>query len=262
MASGERMEERKVIAFFDLDHTLLDGANGNIYALQMARERMMSPAMLVYVVWYSVLYKLNRLPREAVYDKVLDIMGQYTVLEMIEMMDRGFERYIVPRLYREGVEQVEWHRRKGHITVIATAAGEYIAERVRAQLGADDFIATPTPIKGEHMTSEIKVPTSFMEGKLEMAEEYCRRHGAELSDCYFYSDAASDMPLLEAVGNPVMVNPQLRLRLAAARRGWPVLKFKEHARFDEVARPQKPLSPRMERFVRLYESSLEPGPAG
>lgn len=251
--------ERPVIAFFDLDHTLIDGSNGNIYAMQMVREGLMPPAGLFWVVWFSMLYKMNRLPQREVYRKVLDIMGQYTVLEMIGMMDRGFEEHILPRIFRGGAERVRKHGMLGHVTVIATAAGEYIAERMRAQLGADAIIATETPILGDHMTSSIEVPFSFMEGKLEMAREFCCARGADLADCYFYSDSASDLPLLEAVGHPVMVNPQLKLRRAARGRGWPVLKFTDYALFESVKRPGEGVSTQLNRFMLEYETALAEG---
>lgn len=248
--------KKKVIAFFDLDHTLLDGANGNLYARLMVRKGQMPPRGMLWVLWYTILYKLNRLPRREVYRKVLDIMGRYTVLEMIEMMDEGFEQLILPRLYGEGAELVECHKEKGHVTVVATAAGEYVAERVRAQLQADGFIATPIPVEGDHITSEIEGPTAFMEGKLEMAREFAREAGADLEDCYFYSDSASDLPLLQAVGHPVLVNPQLKLRMASRGKGWPILRFREYAVFDEIRRPERLLTPEMDYFCRLYESSL------
>lgn len=247
---------KKTIAFFDLDHTLLDGSNGNLYAVQMVREGLMDKKVLLVVIWYSILYKLNRLPQEEVYRRVLDEMGKYTVPRMIEMMDLGFERYIVPRLYEGGLDLVREHRDRGHMTVIATAAGEYIAERVRAQLGADGILATPTPIKGEHMTSELMGPMAYREGKREMAREYCRVHGADLQECWFYSDSASDLPLLEAVGHPVMVNPQLKLKVAAGGRGWPVLKFKRYATFDRIERPSRCITPEMNSFLARYESDL------
>jgi HAD superfamily hydrolase (TIGR01490 family) len=250
------MIEKPVVAFFDLDNTLLDGANGNIYAIRMVREGYMKPRVLLQVLRYTILYKMNRLPRREVYKKVLDIMGQYTVTEMIAFMDRNFESHIVPKLYQGGVDIVREHREHGHSTVIATAAGEYIAERVRVQLGADDIIASYTPIKGDHMTSEEMGPMAFMEVKLDMALEYCREKGADPADCWFYSDSASDLPLLEAVGHPVMVNPQLKLRQETRGRGWPVLQFKEYAKFDRVLRPERMTTPDMTQFVRLYEESL------
>ncbi len=244
---------KPVLAFFDLDGTLLDGTNGNIYARRMVRNGQMQPRAMVWVIWYTILYKLNRLPRIDVYKKVLDIMGQYTALEMIETMDVGFEKEIMPKLYAEGARLVREHNEKGHVTVVATAAGEYVAERVRAQLGAGDVIATPIPIKGEHMTSELLGPMSFMEGKLEMANDMCGKYGADLADCWFYSDSASDLPLLDAVGYPVMVNPQLKLRQSARGRGWPVMKFKEYAGFTEAVRPASMMSEPMDRFSKEYE---------
>lgn len=250
------MTEKPVIAFFDLDNTLIDGANGNIYALRMVREGYMKPRVLLQVLRFTILYKMNRLPRREVYTKVLDIMGQYTVLEMIAFMDRNFESHVIPRIYQGGVDAVREHREQGHHTVIATAAGEYIAERVRVQLGADDVIASQTPIKGDHMTSEKLGRMAFMEEKLAMAEEYCSEHGADLADCWFYSDSASDLPLLEAAGHPVMVNPQWKLRQLARGRGWPVLRFKEYAAFEEVKRPESLITPEMNRFLRVYEESL------
>jgi len=127
---------------------------------------------------------------------------------------------------------------------------------VRVQLGADDIIASYTPIKGDHMTSEEMGPMAFMEVKLDMAMEYCREKGADPADCWFYSDSASDLPLLEAVGHPVMVNPQLKLRQETRGRGWPVLNFKEYAKFDQIRRPERLISPEMTHFLRLYEESL------
>jgi HAD superfamily hydrolase (TIGR01490 family) len=252
-------DKKTVVAFFDLDYTLLDGSNGNLYAKRMVQEGFMHARHLFWVIWYTILYKLNRLPRSEVYRKVLFFMGQYHILEMIEMMDRGFELDILPRLYAEGVRQVDMHRSKGHITVVATAAGEYVAERVRAQLGADDVIATPIPMEGDRITNEREGPTAFMEGKLDMAREYCRMKGGNLEDCYFYSDSASDLPLLEAVGHPVMVNPQLGLQLAARGRMWPVLRFRGYAEFDEVRRPARLMTPEMDLFSRLYEESRDSG---
>jgi phosphoserine phosphatase len=175
---------------------------------------------------------------------------------MIGFMDRNFETHVIPRLYQGGVDVVREHRDKGHVTVIATAAGEYIAERVRVQLGADDIIASYTPTDGDHMTSDELGPMAFMEGKLDMAAEYCESKGADMKECWFYSDSASDLPLLEAVGHPVMVNPQLKLRQETRGRGWPVLHFREYAKFDEIKRPERLVNPDMTRAMLAYEASL------
>jgi len=47
--------------------------------------------------------------------------------------------------------------------------------------------------------------------------------GLDLGRSYFYTDSITDLPVLERVGEPRVVNPDPRLRRAAARRGWPVV---------------------------------------
>lgn len=251
-------QKNNIAAFFDLDNTVLDGSSGNLYGWKMYTEGLMSFRGLFVILWYTILYKTNRLPRKVVYRRVFGIMGRYHILEMIGFMDRNFDSIIAPRLYRGAREKILEHKSSGHRTVIATAAGEYVAERVRAQLGADDVIATPIPIDGERVTGESDGPTAFKEQKLEMAVDYCAERGIKLDDCYFYSDSSSDLPLLEAVGNPVAVNPQRKLKRIAKSRGWPVLRFKEHAHFEKIERPRRMTTAPMEKFNRIYEESLLP----
>jgi len=49
--------------------------------------------------------------------------------------------------------------------------------------------------------------------------------GLDLSASYAYSDSHTDLPLLEAVGNPVAVNPDRELRKVAEEREWPIREF-------------------------------------
>ncbi len=249
-------QRKDVIAFFDLDHTLLDGGNGAIYARLMVKRRMAEPRTLLWIAWYTLLYKLNKLPPEEVYRKVTEIMGRHPIMGIIDFLDEGYEKYIMPRLYAGSIEVIRSHSEKDHLTVITTAAGEYVAERVRAQLGADDIIATPMYVENERISSKLAKPSAYGEGKLELARRFAAARDTDLADCYFYSDSASDLPLLEAVGNPVLVNPQLRLRLDVRGRGWPVLNFKKHASFNEPARPKGVPTQGMDRYLKEYEANL------
>jgi phosphoserine phosphatase len=63
----------------------------------------------------------------------------------------------------------------------------------------------------------------FGAGKLRLARAFAEGRGVSLADCTFYTDSYSDLPMLEAVGRPVAVNPDRRLLRRAERAGWPVL---------------------------------------
>jgi len=140
---------------------------------------------------------------------------------------------VMPRLFREGAECIATHRERGHRTVIATAAGEYMCEKVRVQLGADDKIAARAPVRDGYLTDELERPLPYGEGKAELARAYASARGVDLGDCWFYSDSVPDLPLLRAVGHPVAVNPQRGLKKIALTEGWPVLYWKERAGFTE-----------------------------
>jgi HAD superfamily hydrolase (TIGR01490 family) len=217
-----------VIAFFDLDHTLLDGANGNMDIGYMVKKRLIGPGAVLRAVWYTILYKINRIPYMEVYRWTFRECGRYHIDDLIVLLDDVYAKDVLPKLFREGKEKISRHREKGHRVVIATAAGEYMAEKVRVQTGADDKIAAMAPVRNGHLTEEFDLPLPYGEGKLERARDYARDHGAALEECWFYSDSLADLPLLEAVGHPVAVNPQRKLRRLALRRGWPVLDWKHH----------------------------------
>ena len=221
------------IAFFDLDHTLLDGANGNMVVKYMVKTRRMGAGAIWKAVKFTTLYRLDRLPREEVYRWTFQECGKYDMAELVAMLDESYEQYVMPRLFKEGADCLAEHKAKGHLTVIATAAGEYMSEKVRMQLGADDKIAAIAPVVDGRLTDEIELPLPYGEGKEILARRYAESRGISLAECWFYSDSLADLPLLEAVGHPVAVNPQRAIRRIAAERGWPVRYWRTQAGFTQ-----------------------------
>lgn len=227
------------IAFFDLDHTLLDGANGNLIVIYMVKKRLLGMEAIWKALKFTVLYRLNRLPREEVYRWTFQECGKYPIDELIRMLDEAYENCVMPRLFSEGAECVADHRSRGHHTVIATAAGEYMSEKVRVQLGADGKIAAKAPVRDGYLTDELERPLPYGEGKEELARAYAAGMGVDLGDCFFYSDSVADLPLLRAVGNPVAVNPQKGLRKTAEEKGWPILYWSTPAGFTVPSLAEK-----------------------
>jgi hypothetical protein len=79
------------------------------------------------------------------------------------------------------------------------------------------------------------------EARAQAMADYARAEGLLLAESVAYADSASDLPMLDAVGFPVAVNPETRLAALARKRGWLV----EH--FDKAPggpRPPLPLAAR------------------
>src|SRR5881396_132438 len=135
--------------------------------------------------------------------------------------ERIVRRYLRPAM----AATVEAHRRAGHLPAILTSATRYLAEPVAADLGIAHVLVTQLVVRDGRFTGEAVRPVCYGAGKIYWAERFAERHGIDLRRSYFYTDSITDLPVLERVGEPRVVNPDPRLRRAAARRGWPVLQL-------------------------------------
>jgi len=123
-------------------------------------------------------------------------------------------------------ERVAWHRAQGHQVAIVSASTPYAVHPVAQALDLGEaYLSTRLEVIDGRFTGRVIAPACYDEGKLILARDYAARHGIDLAQSYFYSDSHRDLPLLEAVGHPVAVNPNRRLARLAAARGWPVMCF-------------------------------------
>jgi len=91
-------------------------------------------------------------------------------------------------------------------------------------------IGTRSHVIDGRYTGELDGPFCYGEGKVEAIVALARWNGYELDQCYAYSDSASDLPMLEAVGHPVAVNPDAKLERHARRNGWPIVIFSQQTK--------------------------------
>jgi phosphoserine phosphatase len=75
-------------------------------------------------------------------------------------------------------------------------------------------------VEDGRFTGRIVPPVCFGPGKVERARVLAAELGVALADCTYYGDSYSDLPVLLAVGHPVAVTPDPRLRREAVRRGF------------------------------------------
>ncbi len=131
-----------------------------------------------------------------------------------------FSDLLLTRSFPGAIQRVRAHRALGHHTLLIT--------------GALDFVVAPlTPLfdeivcarLGEHdgrFTGEMVSTPPTGEARATLMEQWAANHGLGLSSTVAYADSTSDLPMLEAAGMPVAVNPEPKLAAIARRRGWPV----------------------------------------
>jgi HAD superfamily hydrolase (TIGR01490 family) len=134
-----------------------------------------------------------------------------------------FYHFRLRHLYRKkGLAILEAHRQAGDKVVLLSSTHHILANAVQQDLHFDHLLCNHLASNAQGVfTGELDGPLCFGEGKRVVAQALCQQWHVPLSDCTFYTDSSSDLPILEAVGHPVAVNPDPRLRRRARKEGWP-----------------------------------------
>jgi len=212
-------------AFFDLDGTLLAANSARLWLWRERRRGRITTAQTVRAAGLLVAYNLGVVDMVAAMREALQTVRGEREETVREWTREWFEAEVVPRHEAPGARPtIEAHRARGHALVLLTSSSPYESELAARYFGLDDFRCTRYALDREgRFTGEPVLPVCYGEGKVRHAEACAAELGLDLDRSYFYSDSNTDLPMLRRVPYPRAVNPDLRLRWEAHRRGWPVL---------------------------------------
>ena len=218
--------EAPVLALFDMDKTLLTANSASLWLAFERREERLTRLDMLRGLFWLLQYKLGVVDMDTVLLRAQELSSGIAVEVLEERTERWYQEMVRPTISEVGAARVEEHRGVGHQVAILTASTQFGATPVARELGIEDLICTRLEVGPDgRLTGRVEGDFCFGEGKLRLAEEYARSRRASLSDAWFYSDSYTDLPLLEAVGMPVAVNPDPRLKRHARRAGWQTAVF-------------------------------------
>lgn len=219
---------RPILAFFDVDNTLMRGTS----LFQLGREAWNKNVIgwrdIAPFAWHQrrfISKGENESHLKSAREKALELSAGKRQSDIVELAEGIWERRISRRLYPETVELTQEHMRKGHEVWLLSATPWEIGDLIARRLGLTGALGTRIEAVDGVYTGRLDGHVLHHERKAEAAVRLAREAGADLRDCWAYSDSRNDIPLLEAVGNPVVVNPDAILTLHAATHGWPVLRL-------------------------------------
>jgi putative phosphoserine phosphatase/1-acylglycerol-3-phosphate O-acyltransferase len=224
-----------IAALFDLDGTLIARNSAPLYMRHLHRTGQARRRDVALTVYYLARYKLGLLNVErALNASMAWIAGRVEEVIQADCVD-WYRRTIRPYVYPEMAATVDAHRQKGHRLVILTSATRYLAEPLAADLGIPHVIVTQLVVRDGRFTGEAVRPVCYGKGKTYWAERFAAEHDVDLGRSYFYTDSITDLPVLERVGEPRVVNPDPLLKRTAQRRGWPVQRLRLDGRTSTAA---------------------------
>ena len=214
--------ESEVIAFFDIDKTMIDVNSAKLWMLREFRAGRLSSGQLVRASWMLLRYSLGRVDLQEGLREAISTLKGMEERVVVERTAAFFREEVAATIRQEAVAAVARHRAEGHHVVTLTSASNYMAQLLGEHVPFDGHLATHFDVVDGHFSGEPDGDICFGSGKVSKARAYCEMHGFKLEDAFFYSDSYTDLPMFEVVAHPVVVSPDRRLERLARKRAWPI----------------------------------------
>ncbi|MEC8444464.1 MAG: HAD-IB family hydrolase [Pseudomonadota bacterium] len=214
------------VVFFDLDDSLINkDANSLWIRWRFRRDRWaMVEAALALASLYRA-YKKGKvtLTRLSNYYRTRTLGMSYD--EYRQAVDEFFAERGQLHIYPQAASLLFAYQQAGTRLVMITGADEVVAQAYGRALGIDHVISNRFDCDGKKIRG-LKAPMCYGEGKVELAQAYLQSLGLGFEDAAFYSDSHADLPLLNAVAQPVVLNPNDQLNEHAQQHAWPILDWR------------------------------------
>lgn len=225
-----------VAAFFDLDKTIVAKSSVVAFGGPFYREGLVSLRTVVRGAYAQIVYMLvgaDEAKMERMRESMLRLTKGWDQARIAEIVRETLDEVVSPIIFAEAIELIEEHQRAGHKVVIVSSSPAEVVEPLAAYLGVGTSIATRAAIGDDgRYTGELEF-YAYGPFKVDAMHEMAEREGIDLSASFAYSDSITDLPMLEAVGHPVVVNPDRELGRIAEERGWEVRTFARPVRLRD-----------------------------
>lgn len=208
------------LALFDLDRTLLDGDSDLLWSELLGTRGVLD---VERVRAFHREYHAGTLDIDAFLAFQLAPLVREDRVALEVWREEWLETCIRPRIAIAARELVRDHVERGHEVALITATNAWLTAPIAAELGIPHLIATEPERDAGRFTGRVAGVPCFRTGKITRLAGWLAARGAawgDVAESWFYSDSHNDLPLLERVAHPVVVNADPRLRAHAAARGW------------------------------------------
>jgi HAD superfamily hydrolase (TIGR01490 family) len=228
-------------AFFDVDNTLMRGASIYHFARGLAARNMFTALDLLKMTWVQVAYRLRGREDsghiDAVRQSALAFVADHTVADIVELGEQIYDETMAQRIWQGTRNLALRHLAAGERVWLVTATPVELANILSSRLGLTGALGTVAETRDGVYTGRLVGGLLHGEAKAAAVRALADREGLDLARCSAYSDSANDLPMLQLVGHPNVVNPDSSLLAEARQRGWPVHEFRSGRRATLIALP-------------------------
>lgn len=215
-------------AFFDLDKTIIAKSSTLAMSVPMVREGLISKSDAMRSLYAQLVYRLQGADEEQMERMrvaLLEISKGWEQAQIERLVEEVLIDLLEPTIHPEALDLISEHREAGRRVYIVSSSGEEVVRHFANFIGIPHYIATTSEIDEDGRYTGELLFYCYGIGKQQAMREEAATYGIDLAGSYAYSDSITDLPMLEAVGNPFAVNPDKDLRNVSLEREWPILEW-------------------------------------
>ena len=218
-------EEKKTAAFFDVDGTIVSTTIVHYYVQfrSCLLPSFFRPFWIAWfalkVVYYFFLDKVSRTRFNRVFYR--NYRG-LNAEEVKQLAGDQFDTYVRSKLFPAALDRIRDHQNRGDLIVLVTGSLDFIIQPLADYLQADAALTVQLEEAHGKFTGELTTPPLGETEKVRVIQTFVEQHNVDLAASYGYGDSRADLPMLQCVGNPIVVNPSKGLREVAMESGWEI----------------------------------------
>ena len=232
----------KVVAFYDLDHTIIDTNSNKHWIAKEVKAGRVTPKLIFTAIYWFARYAMGQgQGAEAAGAEAAMAYAGTSARALQEEVEAVFDAALAHRMRPGCGPSMARHRENDVRIIICTSSWQYAARYAARLFGLEtddeNIISSVMEEDARGVLTGAIAEIAYGDGKYRVTKKWADANGVDLKDCYFYSDSMADVLLLEKVGHPVVINPDPRLRKHAEARGWPI---EDWGKAEEAAPDKKP----------------------
>ena len=215
------------LAIFDLDNTLIGNDSDYLWGEFLVQNGYVNAdEFAAKNAQFYEDYKSGCLDIMAYQRFALKPLSEQSMETLNKWHAQFMETFIEPIILPKAQALVDEHKAKGDRVMIITATNTFITRRIGLRYGIAELLGTNGEIVNNRYTGEVAGTPTFQEGKVTRLNEWLAKENETLEGSFFYSDSFNDLPLLEIVDNPIVVDGDDKLLAIAKEKNWPSISFR------------------------------------
>jgi len=211
----------KQLVFIDIDGVLIEGQSQKLLLRFLFEKKKVKVILVIKIYLWYILYKINYIKDvDRIMGASYKLLKNVSVSDFNETINNFFNNIIKPRIRQQFESIMQQHKSYNRGIILISNTVQPLVDLIKDYVNADEGIGTKLESINGCYTGNLLGKALYGKQKEKIVIKYYNQY--DLKGSFFYTDHHSDIPLLNLVGNKIIINPSRKLKVIAKNNGWDI----------------------------------------